>query len=124
MLVGTTLGLPGGLGLDDAQAAAAAAVACRCRCSFPTPQPTSPVGAGTRVVAGRVDHDRGSADRDDVGRGGRIIHGHLVAAVAVGSAIARGGQEGDARCREVGVELALADARARRGRPPARHNSA
>ena len=94
MLGGYDAGLPGGLGLDGAEAAAAAAIA-------PAVGPRTPAdlarGAGPRVVAGRVDHDRGAADRNDVGRGGRIIHGNLVTAVAVGSAIARSGEEGDAR---------------------------
>ena len=35
-------------------------------------------GAGPRVIAGRVDHDRGAADGDDVGRGGRIVRDDLV----------------------------------------------
>ena len=74
------------------------------RCCVPSPQPTSPVGAGPRVVAGRVDHDRRAADGNDVGRGGRIVRRRPATAVAVDSGIARGGEEGDARGREVGVE--------------------
>ena len=93
----------------------------------PLPPPSDPAlrpiapgdfarGAGPRVVAGRVDHDRGTADGNDIGRGGRIVRGDLVTAVAVDPGIARGGEEGDARGGEVRVERLLVQPRRGEGR--------
>ena len=71
---GDDAALPRRLGLDGAQAAASAPVR-------PALRPIAPGdfarGAGPRVVAGRVDHDRGTADGNDIGRGGRIVRGDL-----------------------------------------------